>query len=162
MHEDSVLLGYDTVSVDNQIPKSLLLQHYNPWIRRNYVAFKQGDPITCWLNIIPQKDGILSFTTAKTSTHICTGPILDTFQTWCFGNWIRISGIDRINELLRTSFIILWLKLSLANSYNCTPIVTNNNWFLLQHVLVMFGQIPLKHIRVRTGKCALQWQMIEL
>jgi hypothetical protein len=40
--------------------------------------------------------------------------------------------------------------------------VTNNNYFLLHHVLVMFGQIPLKHIRVRMGQCVLQWQLIGL
>ena len=30
MHQDSVLLGRDILSVDNQIPKALLLQHSTP------------------------------------------------------------------------------------------------------------------------------------
>jgi hypothetical protein len=128
MHKDSVLLGYDTVSVDNQIPKPLLLQHSDPWIRRNYVALIHWDPVTCLLSTISQKDGILSHTTVKTSTHICTGPILDTFQTQCFGNCIRISGGNRIHTLLRTFIIILrwnYLLLTAKTAYQWLQITTD-------------------------------------
>jgi len=126
MHEDSVLLGHDTVSVDNQIPKSLLLQHSEPWIRRNYVALKQWDPITCWLSIISHKDGILSNTSAKTSTHICTGPILGTFQRQCFGNWSQyLLSTEYCSDLSSSSYDWNYLLLTAKTAYLWLQITTN-------------------------------------
>ena len=120
MHEDSVLPRHDTLSVDNLILKSLLLQHSEPWKSRNSVALKQWDPISCWFSIISQKDGILSNATAKTSTHICTGLILETFQRQCFGNWswyLVSTEYTHYSELSASSYDWNYLLLTAKTAY---------------------------------------------